>query len=201
MRWHKLSQASGNPGYRDYAGHFATGFKWWSSVLIYSSSILWWPFWGVWRGCPTTWNVWHWSFMVPGVMLDILQHLCSWSSSILGVPLSTPITTSTRYDIVDHQFLVQEAIPHDVMPLEIDYLSSYLGPSGFPIHNVAAQRFGRCLKYFSSKMWKKSSPVHDQISKHKIERLIKLHCHSDVLCCLHLNLFVILEYVKLKIEG
>jgi len=26
----------------------------------------------VWRGCPTTWNVWHWPFMVPGIILDIL---------------------------------------------------------------------------------------------------------------------------------
>jgi len=34
------------------------------------------------------------------------------------------MTTPTRYDTTDHQFLVQEAIPVDVMPLEIDYLSS-----------------------------------------------------------------------------
>jgi len=33
-------------------------------------------------------------------------------------------TTPTRYDTAAHQFLVQEAIPHDVMPSEIGYLSS-----------------------------------------------------------------------------
>ena len=62
-------------------------------------------------------------------MLDILQqvssgYLSSWSSSILGVPLITPITTPTRCDTVDNRFLAQEAILDDVVPLEIGYLSS-----------------------------------------------------------------------------
>ena len=62
-------------------------------------------------------------------MLDMLQrvssgYLSSWSSSILGVQLITPITTPTRCDTADHRFLVQEAIADDVMPLEIGYRSS-----------------------------------------------------------------------------
>jgi len=62
-------------------------------------------------------------------MLDILQHissgyLSSSSSSSLGVPLSTPMATPTMCDAADHQILEQEAIPHDVMPLEIGYFSS-----------------------------------------------------------------------------
>jgi len=67
--------------------------------------------------------------MVHGVMLDILQqiwsgYLSSWTSSILGVPLSPPMTTPIRCDTKDNQFLVQETMPHDVMPLEIGYLSN-----------------------------------------------------------------------------
>jgi len=30
---------------------------------------------GVWRGCLTTWNDWHWSFIILGVMLDILHQV------------------------------------------------------------------------------------------------------------------------------
>ena len=77
-------------------------------ISSWSSSIL-----GVWRGRPTTQNVWHWSFIVCGIMLDILQqvisvYLTSWSSSILGVQLNTPTTTTTSCDTADHQFLVQD---------------------------------------------------------------------------------------------
>ena len=62
-------------------------------------------------------------------MLGILQqvssgYLSSWTSPILGVPLITPITTATRCDTVDQQFLAQEATLDDVIPLEIGYLSS-----------------------------------------------------------------------------
>ena len=62
-------------------------------------------------------------------MLDILQqvvsgYLSSWSSSILGVQLNTPMTTPCSCDTVDHQFLVQEAILNDVISVEIGYLSS-----------------------------------------------------------------------------
>jgi len=39
------------------------------------------------------------------------------------------MTTPTRGDIADHQFLIQEAIPDDVLQLEIGYLPSELGPS------------------------------------------------------------------------
>jgi len=34
------------------------------------------------------------------------------------------MTTATRCDTTDHQFLVQEAILHDATPLEVGYLSS-----------------------------------------------------------------------------
>jgi len=62
-------------------------------------------------------------------MLDILQqvtngYLFSWSSSILGVQLNSPMTTPTGCDTADHHFLVQEAVLDDVMPVEIGYLSS-----------------------------------------------------------------------------
>ena len=63
-------------------------------------------------------------------MLDILQlvisgYLSSWCSSILGVQLNTPhMTTPISCDTTDHQFLVQEAILDDVIPVEIGYLSS-----------------------------------------------------------------------------
>jgi len=88
---------------------------------IWSSSI-----WGeaVWvfdGGFRATWNVWHWSFIIPRIMLDILQqvssgYLSSWSTSILA--------TLTRCGMSDHKFLARETIPDDVMPLEIDYLTS-----------------------------------------------------------------------------
>ena len=38
--------------------------------------------------------------------------------------LNTPITTPTSCDTADHQFLAQEAILDDVIPVEIGYLSS-----------------------------------------------------------------------------
>jgi len=54
-------------------------------------------------------------------MLDILQQV---SSGKFGIPLVTPMTPPTRCDTADHQFLVQEAIPHAVIPLEIGFFSS-----------------------------------------------------------------------------
>ena len=49
----------------------------------------------VWRGPLITQNVSHWSLFIPGIMLDILQHVSSGylsrcSSSSLGVPLIIP---------------------------------------------------------------------------------------------------------------
>jgi len=41
-----------------------------------------------------------------------------------GTVKHSPMTAPTRCDTEDHQFLVQDAIPHDMMPLEIGYLSS-----------------------------------------------------------------------------
>ena len=62
-------------------------------------------------------------------MLDILQqvwsgYLSSWSSSNLVVQLNTPMTTPTSCGTADHQFLEQETILDDVIPVEIGYLSS-----------------------------------------------------------------------------
>jgi len=34
------------------------------------------------------------------------------------------MTTPISFDTADHQFLEREAIPHDVIPLEIGHLSS-----------------------------------------------------------------------------
>jgi len=70
----------------------------------------------------------HLATLVPRVMLDILQqissgYLSSRSSSISRLPLSIPMTTARRCGTADHQFLVQEAIPDDVIALKIGYLS------------------------------------------------------------------------------
>jgi len=54
-----------------------------------------WVYFGGLGRSPTTLNVWHWSFFIRGIMLDILQqvisdYLSSWSSSILGVQFNNP---------------------------------------------------------------------------------------------------------------
>ena len=51
-----------------------------------SSSVLRWPFWGIWRWYPTTWNVWHWPLSVPGILLVSSGYLSSLSSSVLRWP-------------------------------------------------------------------------------------------------------------------
>ena len=53
------------------------------------------------------------------------------------------MTTPTRCDTEDHQFLVQDART-DVMLLEIGYLSSELGPSGLPGYNCLGRGNANC---------------------------------------------------------
>jgi len=122
IRWSKLCQAFRNPGSWGYAGHFATGFKWFSSELILLN-----------------FEVAHLGASGGGVpllkmsgfshlwFLELCLTLCNRFQVVTftaDLAQFGEINSSTRCDTANHQFFVQEAIPHDVMAWNIGYFSS-----------------------------------------------------------------------------
>ena len=136
--------------------HLGLWWRFWKKNQVVTSPVelaqLWVSLKSVCHGPPTSKNVCQGSFLIFGVIINILKkvssgNLSSWASSILAHGKSAPQAIPTRWFQADVQIFGQVVVLDDMVLLKIGNPAGWAQPPGLPVY--MARNFFQIFSQFN----------------------------------------------------